>query len=290
MQNSPTYNDPMMMSSHHEYNPESYQSGVMWGAIISGALTITVISLALFSLAAALGFASMSPWENTPSTGKAFAISGAIALIVIQWISAGLGGYLTGRLRSRYIGAHTHEVFFRDTVHGFLSWSLATILGAILLMSAAMHMHGSNEGGMRHIGMGSMRAEHSPMAHYTDRLFRPALATTQSESALSEQDRMSADHILEAEAINGNVPEEDKSYLAQLVSARTGLSNADAEQRVENVLAQEKADVKDASKYAAASSLFLFFSMIIGAFIASAAGGLGGQHRDTHYTTGELAA
>jgi len=264
-------------TDHAGYDPESCQSSVMWPAIIGGALAIVVVAFMLFSLIAALDFASLSPWAMTPAMGKTFAISGAIALIIIQWISAAFGGYMTGRLRTKYVGAHTHEVFFRDTVHGFLAWALATFVGALLFASAAAHMHRVDA-----YGDGYHPSSHT--GHYVSRLF----VGTSRDVSPSDQDRADAERILDAGVINGSIPQDDKTYLTQLVSSRAGLSEADAERRVEDVLVQEKKATESARKYAATASLFIFFAMMIGAFIASAAGGLGGQHRDLHYTTGKL--
>ena len=85
----------------------------------------------------------------------------------------------------------------------------------------------------------------------------------------------------------GDVPAADKTYLAQLVAARTGLSQADATKRVDEVLAQEKAaetkvlQAADASRKAGAYlSIFIGVSMLIGAFIAGVAAALGGRQRD----------
>ena len=86
---------------------------------------------------------------------------------------------------------------------------------------------------------------------------------------------------------NGDVPAADRTYLAQLIASRTGISQDDAQKRVDNVVAQEKdaaAKAKQAAdtarKSASAVSIFTALSMVIGAFIASAAAALGGSLRD----------
>src|SRR5580692_7150199 len=105
-------------------------SAASWAAIIAGAFVAASVSLVLFALGSGLGFASISPWPGHGVTAKAFAITTAIWLIVMQWVSSGFGGYITGRLRTRWIGTHTHEVFFRDTAHGLVTWAVATVLVA----------------------------------------------------------------------------------------------------------------------------------------------------------------
>ena len=58
------------------------------------------------------------------------------------------GGYVAGRLRTRWVGVHTHEIFFRDTAHGFLAWALATVIGAGFLAAAASNIAGSASPGI----------------------------------------------------------------------------------------------------------------------------------------------
>ena len=98
-----------------------------WGAIFAGAVVAVATSLILLTLGAGLGFAAMSPWPGQGVAGSTFTIAAAIWLIVTQWLSAAMGGYITGRLRHRWLATHTHEVFFRDTAHGLVTWAVATI-------------------------------------------------------------------------------------------------------------------------------------------------------------------
>src|ERR1700675_5119312 len=106
------------------------RSAASWPAIIAGAFVAASVSLVLLALGSGLGFASISPWPGHGVSAKTFAITTAIWLIVMQWVSSGFGGYITGRLRTRWVGTHTHEVFFRDTAHGLGMWAVATVVGA----------------------------------------------------------------------------------------------------------------------------------------------------------------
>jgi hypothetical protein len=110
-------------------------SAASWPAIFAGAFVATGTTLALGALGAGLGFAAAGPWPAHPSA-TTFAMTTAIWLIVTQWVSAALGGYIAGRLRTRWVGTHTHEVFFRDTAHGLVTWAVATVLVAILFAGA----------------------------------------------------------------------------------------------------------------------------------------------------------
>jgi hypothetical protein len=269
---------------------ESSISAISWAAIIGGAFAAAALSLIILALGSGFGLASVSPWPNSGASVTTFTVMAAIWLIVVQWVSSGLGGYLTGRLRTKWVGVHTHEVFFRDTAHGFLAWAVAAVIGAAVLASGVSSLL---SGGARAVGTvasgaaeGASRGavQEDPFAYSVDSLFR----SDHPNANTSDQDvRAEATRILVAGIRNGDVPVGDKTYLAQLVAARTGLSQADAEKRVDDVIAKAKAaetkarQIADATRKAGAYlSIFTAVSMLIGAFIAAAAAALGGRHRD----------
>lgn len=111
---------------------ESSAAAVEWAAIIAGALAAVGISIILFTLGSGIGLSTVSPWSFANPSPAEFAIGAGIWLIVMQWFSSAFGGYLTGRLRKKWVGIRTDEVFFRDTAHGFLAWALATLIVAML--------------------------------------------------------------------------------------------------------------------------------------------------------------
>ena len=115
---------------------ESPISAISWAAIIGGAFATAALSLILLALGSGFGLASVSPWPNSGASVTTFTAMTAIWLIIVQWLSSGLGGYLTGRLRTKWVGVHTHEVFFRDTAHGLLAWAVPAVIGAAVLASA----------------------------------------------------------------------------------------------------------------------------------------------------------
>src|SRR4051795_6098462 len=112
------------------------QSPVSWAAIIGGAVTAVAITLLLVALGSGIGLASVSPWSSANPSSTTFTLLAAVWLIIVQWLSSGLGGYLAGRLRTKWTSLHTDEVFFRDTAHGFLAWALASILVAAFATSS----------------------------------------------------------------------------------------------------------------------------------------------------------
>jgi hypothetical protein len=270
----------------------SSQSAASWAAIIAGAVVAVGASLVLLALGSGLGFAAVSPWADHGVSAATLTVTTAIWLIVTQWISAGLGGYLAGRLRTRWIGTHSHEVFFRDTAHGLVTWAVATIVAAALVGASVLSMAG---GGV-HIASAAASATAQGMtsgasastaSYATDKLFRPVPST---DGAQSVQDlRVEAGHIMANAISAGSVPDADRAYLAHLIAAKTGLSPADAQTRVDEWVSmameaetKAKATANAARKTASQASIYTALSLLIGAFIASISAALGGQLRDEH--------
>ena len=110
-------------------------SAVSWGAIIAGAAAAASMSLILLILGVGLGLSSVSPWVRDGITAKTFGVSTIVWLTVTQLVSAAVGGYLAGRLRTKWTEVHSDEVYFRDTAHGFLAWAVASLVSAALLTS-----------------------------------------------------------------------------------------------------------------------------------------------------------
>src|SRR5580704_3691831 len=126
-----------------ETGQASNRSGTSWGAILAGAVVITAIGLLLLAIGAGFGLSTISPWPNSGVSATTFAVMTAIWLVIAQWLSAGIGGYVAGRLRTRWTGLHTNEVSFRDTAHGVVAWAVAAVLGAAILTGAAAGLVGS---------------------------------------------------------------------------------------------------------------------------------------------------
>jgi hypothetical protein len=257
-------------------------SGIAWPAILGGAFAAAALAMILLALGSGFGLASVSPWPDSGFSATTFTIMAAIWLIIVQWVSAALGGYLTGRLRTKWAGVHTHEVFFRDTANGFLAWAVAAVIGAAVLASAASslvgggnHVVGTNASGAS-AGASQGASGADPSAYYVDMLFRSNRPTT---NAANPEIRAEATRIF-AIGVKKDYVTADKAYLTQLVAAGAGLSQADAEKRVDEVTARAKADADAIRKAGAYLSIFTGVSMLIGAFIAAAAAALGGRHRD----------
>jgi cytochrome bd-type quinol oxidase subunit 2 len=108
------------------------QSAVSWAAIFAGAVAALALAVVLTSLAAGFGLRFATPWPGPRNVSADFTPILGAWMIVAQVLSAALGGYLAGRLRTKWLNVHGHEVHFRDTAHGLLAWALSTVLGAVL--------------------------------------------------------------------------------------------------------------------------------------------------------------
>lgn len=267
-------------------------SAVSWAAVIAGGMAAVAITLLLVALGSGIGLSSVSPWSSANPSATTFTVLAAVWLIIVQWLSSGLGGYLAGRLRVKWTSLHTDEVLFRDTVHGFLVWALASIVVAAFATSSVTSAVGS--AGRAISGVAGSAASMATQAaanqssdtngYFLDTLFRK----DQPDANASPQDaRAEAGRILAKAIANGSLEPNDRAHLAKLVAVRTGISQQDAEKRIDDTMRQMqeaenkvKAAADTARKASAKASFYLFFSMLIGAFIASAAGALGGRQRD----------
>jgi hypothetical protein len=276
---------------------ESLSSGVSWGAILGGAFVAAAMGLILVTLGTALGFASTSPWQNEGASAKAIGIGAIVWLVVIQVVSASLGGYVAGRLRTKWATVHTDEVIFRDTGHGLIVWAVGVVITTFMVASIATSavsktadvagtaVSGVASGAASAAGEAARSSPADPNAYVTDMLFR---SEKQGDEA---SNRAAAQRIVANAVRTGEMPPGDRTYLAQLIAARTGVSQAEAEKRVDETINQAKQtrakaeqaarEAADAARKAAASLAFAsFLAMLIGAFCSTYAARVGGRHRD----------
>lgn len=241
-------------------------SAVSWSAILAGAAVASAVSLLLLVLAAGLDLASFS-LATLRRGSAALTVMAAITLIVTQWIASGLGGYITGRLRTRWTGTHTHEVFFRDTAHGFITWAVATLFMAVGLGSAVSSLSGANLRG------GATLAA-APVAS-------PAPATPRAAVLVVQSPRAEAPTAPDTEDGLQLVlpPQQPQPYVTQLVLAQDPFAQGPAERpQSPSAGAMREPERKDA----ALGSLFTALSMLIGAFIAGVTAAVGGRLRDEY--------
>jgi len=274
-------------------------SAVSWAAVAAGAVAAAALTLLLMAFGAGTGLSSISPWSNSGVSATTFSVGAGIYLVVAAMLASTIGGYLAGRLRTRWLGVHADEVYFRDTAHGFLAWAFATVLTAAALGAATTAIVSGVSAGLSRPGPEAG----GPADIYVDQLFRrtpgasaqagvsaPAQPTPGAVAAGANQ--VTADREVRAEVSRillksfrdrSDLAAADRTYVAQLVASRTGLSQADAEKRVNDVIAQAKSDLDKARGAAAKLALWLAAAMLVGAFAASLAAIEGGQLRDRRY-------
>ena len=299
-------------------NTRSLNSAVSWGAIAAGAAAAASLSLILLILGVGLGLSSVSPWSRDGVSATTFGVSTILWLTLTQLLASAMGGYLAGRLRTKWTEVHTDEVYFRDTAHGFLAWAVASLATAALLTSViGSILSGGVQAGAAMVGavastassaVGSAAAsagtaqgnDSGHMGYFSDSLFRPdaaAAPTTGPAVGTDAAERRASKDTGEVSRIFMNVsrmeplPSEDIRYVGQIVAQRTGLSQQAAEKRVTDIHTKAQAKVRDAEvaardaadkarKASAYSALWLFVSLLVGAFVASLAATFGGRRRD----------
>ncbi len=238
--------------AHRPPAPESSVSGVSWGAVIGGAFVTASFSLLLTFLGVGLGLASLSPWSGISATTTAIGVSAVVWLVLTQVIAAGLGGYLAGRLRVKWTDVHSDEVYFRDTAHGLLVWAVGVVIAVGFLASTAASIVGSTgKAAAASMLPAPSFAAASPAVAMNTAAGLPAQSpagqgaqcppTTSSEyltDALFRNDRAGPDEgqslrpevgrVLAEALRRGTMPNADRTYVAQVIASRTGMSQTDA--------------------------------------------------------------
>jgi hypothetical protein len=288
---------------------DNTRSAVSWGAVLAGAAGAAALSLILLILGVGLGLSALSPWARDGVSATTFGVGTILWVTLTQVAASGMGGYLAGRLRMRWADTAVDEVYFRDTAHGFLAWAVASLATAALLGSAIGGIVGTGVragGTVAATGMAagvtgaagaasavSGRSAADALSYHADALFRrdPAATAATAPTATDAPPLAEVGRILAANGRAATLPPDDMRYLGQLVAQRTGLPQADAERRVTDTWnrlqtalndAQGRArDAADTARKASAyASMWLFISLLAGAFVASLCATWGGSRRD----------
>ncbi len=328
------------------------QSAVSWPAIFAGAAGAAALSLILLVLGTGLGLASVSPWVQQGVSATTFGVTTVLWITFTQLVASGMGGYLVGRLRTRWADTQADEVYFRDTAHGFLAWAIASLATAAMLTSVIASIVGGGVQAGATVAAGGAAAASNvasqvmatdgnngkdDMAYFVNGLFRSVAAAPsasgagQSAAATAPQASPTSDpaapsaasatastplttpvvtpaplpgpapspeaSAAEATGIflnalrSGSLPADDAAYLSQQVAARTGMGMADAQKRVTESFSRVQIKMRETEETAreaadkarsasAKGALWLFISLLVGAFVASLAATFGGRQRD----------
>ncbi|AQT60421.1 hypothetical protein [Cellvibrio sp. PSBB023] len=314
--------------------PEN-DSVVAWCAVFAGAVASAALSLILLLLGTGFGLTLVSPWSSEGISSTSFGVSSIVGITLISLVASAIGGYIAGRMRTRWINTPNDEVYFRDTAHGFLSWAVATLGTAALLTSVISGIMGSGiktsgaiAGSAAGIAASGVSAalmtdksdSNTTLTYILDDLLRkqPNAAATHSrqqplamensvdgsltsEPAPQTSNNMPAMHkdspkaelmrIFVYAIATDSLPQQDVKYAGQLVAQETGIDQPTAEKHVTDnfTLLRQKLDEAETAALAAAdkarelsayASLWLFISLLSGAFIASLMAVYGGRQRD----------
>jgi hypothetical protein len=260
-----------------EIGPGGLGIGVEWGPVIAGAVAATALSFVLLAFGSGIGLAvsSTSPtWRDTSSLF--WVVSGAY-LIFIALLSFGLGGYVAGRMRVRYAGLPSvTELEFADGMHGLLTWALAIVFGALLAVFTAQAVSRVAVPGSGLAGPSTSVAGEATLAYELDELFRSDRVLRDNDMSFT---RAEAARILLTSSRPGGVSEDDRSYLASMVTAHADVSPAEAQDRVAAIVPR----AQQALKLARESSILIAFmsaAALIGAVVAWFGSREGGRERE----------
>ncbi len=291
----------------------SHASGASWSAILAGAAGAAALSLILLILGTGLGLSSVSPWAYSGISATTFGVSTILWTAFTQLAASGMGGYLAGRLRTRWVAVDTDEVFFRDTAHGFLAWAIASLATAALLTSVIGSIVGAGiqsgevaaSSATAGFQPGQSFSSGDPQSYFVDLLFRKDIHASAEKQSLAPGSAMPEEipeptaarlrtevtRIFSHTLPSGPLSSEDSHYVGQLVSEQTGLAQPAAQKRVNDIFGRIQASLKIAEstaqeaaekgrKASAHVALWLFIALLTGAFFASFMATVGGRQRD----------
>jgi hypothetical protein len=273
-----------------------------WSAAIAGTFAAMAVTFIVVALGSGVGLSFASPYGSGPSA-TSLTVAAAVWLVMAQALGFATGGYLAGRLRSPAYDGVIGETTFRDAAQGFIVWALGTvIMGAVLVTLgyfAASATARVAAGAATAAARGEPATASAATDYFVDLLFRPGpapatnnaaapatvgVAAAGAQPALSAETRAEATRVLVRSVAQGKLDDSDRAYLAQVVSARTGLPPDEAQRRVTEVEGKAREAAKEAAdktaKAGAYFSFWTFMSLLFGGMAATLAGMLGGQLRD----------
>jgi hypothetical protein len=251
---------------------DSEPSNLQWTPVIAGAFGATALSLILVTFAATIGLGVSSTAPTWRDASIALWLLSGFYLILQAVLSFGFGGYIAGRVRQPTVAAEREAVETRDGLHGLAVWALAVVLGAALaaLIGAAALSRSSPSSA-------NTSAAEPVLRYELDRLFR---APRRPPNVDLSSERAEAGRILLTASGHNGVSTDDRTYLIQQVAAATGLAPADAERRVDSVIASAKTALTRSRRSTIILAFSLAASLLLGAAAAWAGAVSGGRHRD----------
>ena len=255
-------------ADHQRFDATSY---VDWAAVFAGAVVALAVSFVLMTFGSAVGLAAVSPWTSTSRSVTAVTFGAAFWMILVHIWSLSLGGYLAARMRHRRSGATSTEVEFRDGAHGVIVWGLSVTTGAII---AALVAASIARGGLQLVA----NTASDPASIASETLLRaPARPSAETPSA---DTRAEIGRLMMTSTGTNGMSAPDRTYVAQLVAARTGIPQAEAEKRLNDAITQLKDATDKARKAAVLTGFVTAATLLLGAVAAWWGASVGGAHRD----------
>ncbi len=262
------------------------RSYVDWPAIFAGAVLASAISLVLLAFGSALGLSLTSAREGQSSSLFLMAVVGGLWILTVQLSASLAGGYLAGRLRRRHGDSTEYESDLRDGSHGLVTWAVATIVAATLTVSGITGTAatvGQAAGAVASAaGQGVQALASNDLL--VDRVVRAAPnADPLDEGARDEVGRI----LVSAVTSDDGISQQDRDYLVALSADRAGIPPEEAEQRIDEIVAnaqqlenEARAAAERARRAAMMAAFLLAVSLVLGTAIAYYGATVGGNHRD----------
>jgi hypothetical protein len=273
---------------------------VEWGAVLGGAALAAALSFVLLTFGTAIGLSATSPWPNSGLSAKVVASLAVFWVLAQQIASLMVGGYVAGRMRSRW-REPGDEAEFRDGLHGGLVWAVGVLITAVLVFATAgaVARTGAEVAGN---AAATAAATSDPMDTVVDTLLRPSslaqapapatppaagtppatLARPRAAAVTPGEDsRAEITRILTSAVASGSLSTENKTYLTQLVAQRTGVSPPEAERRVNDAVNAAREAADKTRRAAVLTGFVTAAALVLSLGAAWWAAMKGGHHRDT---------
>jgi hypothetical protein len=260
--------------------PVGPASFVEWGAVLAGAALAAALSFVLLTFGTAIGLSATSPWPNSGLSVKVIATLAVFWVLAQQIGSLMAGGYVAGRMRSRWHEAGD-ETEFRDGLHGGLVWAVAVLISAFFVFATASLAVRTGADVAGSAGAGAASRTPNPMDTVLDAMLRtPAGAPQSRNTVASDEIRGELTRILTSAVATGSLSAENRTYLASLIAQRTGVPQQEAEKRVDDAITAARTASDKARRAAILTGFVTAAGLILSFGAAWWAAIKGGQHRD----------
>lgn len=249
---------------------------VDWPAIFAGVAVASGISIVMFTFGAAIGLSMVSPYDGDGVSRELYFSALGLWTLWVVLSSLAAGGYVAGRLRKPMGDATEHEVEVRDGAHGLVVWGVSIVVAAVLVALGVAGVAGATVSATRGALIDGGRSD--AVAYTIDALFRAPKQPT--PAAVTDADRREVARILTLGTVRGDLNATDQTYIADLIAARTGLNETEAQGRVTEVLAEAQSKADAARKLGVVLGFFTAAALVVGAAAAAWTATLGGRHRD----------